>query len=186
MGQKKEGTRLLSGTSLFILRTQAKARLRRRQCGLEKPCGHTHAFCWPMTDLLDGNAIEKPTYSRICAIKFSQRPIIVAGPTANAPYGIANAAPNCGTQTVNNIPPARHLDKPALIACLKQMPGKFSMAALQNEWHDVMIAAGWKSEHKEIPVNNLRRRWRHLDWHSGEGSRCRPKSELRSPRRRYY
>jgi hypothetical protein len=81
------------------------------------------------------------------------------GPTAIAPNGIANAAPNFGTQTVSNVPPARRLPegRTAFISCLKLKPGKFSISALANnqeaynyaqDWHDVLLAAGWEIEHK--------------------------------------
>ena len=85
------------------------------------------------------------------------------GPTAIAPNGIANAAPNFGTQTVTNAPPARRIpeDRTAFISCLKMKPGKFSISALANnqeaydyafDWRDMLLAAGWEIEHKDIPI----------------------------------
>ena len=85
------------------------------------------------------------------------------GPIAIAPQGIANAAPNFGNQTVNNTPPARRLpeDRTAFISCLALKPGRFSIGALADnqeaynyaqDWHDVLLAAAWEIEHKDIPI----------------------------------
>jgi hypothetical protein len=45
-------------------------------------------------------------------------------PIAIAPSGIANAAPNLGTQTVNNAPPARHLSDEQKAAITSFLQGK--------------------------------------------------------------
>jgi outer membrane biosynthesis protein TonB len=86
-----------------------------------------------------------------------------SGPVAIAPNGIANAAPNFGNQTVNNAPPSRHLseDRNAFISCIALKPGRFSIGAIENdqeaynyaqEWRDVLVAARWEIEHKDIPI----------------------------------
>ena len=57
-------------------------------------------------------------------------------PVAVAPYGIANAAPNLGTQSVYNAPPARHLtdeQKSAIASSIQGKPCKIvMMGALSN------------------------------------------------------
>jgi hypothetical protein len=86
-----------------------------------------------------------------------------SGPVAIAPSGIANAAPNFGNQTVNNAPPSRHLseDRNAFISCIALKPGRFSIGAIESdqeaynyaqEWRDVLVAARWEIEHKDIPI----------------------------------
>jgi hypothetical protein len=94
---------------------------------------------------------------------------IVNGPGSslqNCPKGICIGGDNSGTAVVYNFtPPARRLSddqRTLLTACLRLRPGKFSIAAIENnaeaysyaqDWHDVLVAAGWEIEHKDIPIN---------------------------------
>jgi hypothetical protein len=94
---------------------------------------------------------------------------VLNGPGAslqNCPNGICIGGDNSGTATVYNFtPPARRLSedqRKLLTACLRLRPGRFSIAAIANnaeaysyahDWHDVLVAAGWEIEHKDIPIN---------------------------------
>jgi hypothetical protein len=91
------------------------------------------------------------------------------GPGASfqkCPNGICIGGDNRGTATVNNYErPARGLSddqKTLLRECLGLKPGKFSIMALTGdaeaysyaqEWRDLLLAAGWETEHKDIPIN---------------------------------
>jgi hypothetical protein len=82
----------------------------------------------------------------------------------NCPNGICAGGDITGNPTVYNAAPQRRLSteqKTALVSCLQQNPGKFSLSALQNnsesykyaqDWYDVFTLAHWSNE-LPIPIS---------------------------------
>jgi hypothetical protein len=81
------------------------------------------------------------------------------GPVAIAPHGIANAAPNFGTQSVYNAPPARHLtdeQKSIIASVIQGKPCKIAMmGALSNiedaQAYALELRAAFKSAGCDVP-----------------------------------